>query len=106
MTSPDRAAIDAALATVSDPEIHRPITDLGMVKSVEVAADGSVDVGIYLTTAGCPPRERITNDVTAAVTQVPGVTAVRVDLDVMSEEQRQSLRTTLQGGQRQRTITF
>src|SRR4051794_38589737 len=106
MSTPDVDAVHAALATVSDPEIHRPITDLGMVKSVEVAADGSVDVGIYLTTAGCPLRERITNDVTAAVTRVPGVTAVRVDLDVMSEEQRQSLRTTLQGGQRQRTITF
>jgi ATP-binding protein involved in chromosome partitioning len=106
MTLPDVDALRAALATVSDPEIHRPITDLGMVKSVEVAPDGSVDVGIYLTTAGCPLRERITNDVTAAVTKVPGVTGVRVDLDVMSEEQRQSLRTTLQGGDRTRTITF
>src|SRR3954465_7865181 len=106
MTSPDRAAIDAALATVSDPEIHRPITDLGMVKSVEVATDGSVDVGIYLTTAGCPLRERITTDVTAAVSRVDGVTGVRVDLDVMSDEQRQNLRTSLQGGQKTRTITF
>src|SRR3954447_16907853 len=106
MTTPDVDAIHAALATVSDPEIHRPITDLGMLKSVDVAPDGTVDVGIYLTTAGCPLRERITNDVTAAVTRVAGVTAVRVDLDVMSDEQRQNLRTSLQGGQKSRTITL
>src|SRR3954452_10029204 len=106
MASPDLDALNAALATVSDPEIHRPITDLGMVKSVSVAGDGSVDVGIYLTTQGCPLRERITSDVTAAVSKVAGVTAVRVALDVMSDEQRQQLRSTLQGGRRQRTIRF
>ena len=106
MTNPDVDAINAALATVSDPEIHRPITDLGMLKSVAVADDGSVDVGIYLTTQGCPLRDRITSDVTAAVSKVPGVTAVRVDLDVMSDEQRQQLRSSLQGGRPARTIPF
>src|SRR3954454_8959503 len=106
MTAPVLDAINAALATVSDPEIHRPIPDLGMVKSVDVAADGSVDVGIYLTTAGCPLRERITTDVTAAVSRVDGVTGVRVDLDVMSDEQKQALRTSLQGGRAARTISF
>jgi ATP-binding protein involved in chromosome partitioning len=106
MTAPDRAAVDAALATVSDPEIHRPITDLGMVKSVDIQPDGSVDVGIYLTTQGCPLRDRITNDVTAAVSKVTGVAAVRVSLDVMSEEQRQTLRQSLQGGRPARTIPF
>jgi len=106
MSPVDTDAVHAALATVSDPEIHRPITDLGMVKSVSVADDGSVDVGIYLTTQGCPLRDRITKDVTAAVMKVPDVTGVRVDLDVMSDEQRAQLRTTLQGGQRTREITF
>jgi ATP-binding protein involved in chromosome partitioning len=106
MTAPALDAIHAALATVSDPEIHRPITDLGMVKSVEAADDGTVDVGIYLTTQGCPLRDRITNDVTTAVSKVPGVTAVRVDLDVMSDEQKQALRTTLQGGRPARQISF
>jgi ATP-binding protein involved in chromosome partitioning len=106
MTKPALDAVHAALATVSDPEIHRPITDLGMVKSVEVADDGSVDVGIYLTTQGCPLRDRITSDVTAAVSKVEGVTAVRVDLDVMSDEQRQQLRSQLQGGRQTRTIPF
>ena len=106
MSPVDVDAVHAALATVSDPEIHRPITDLGMVKSVSVAADGTVDVGIYLTTQGCPLRDRITKDVTSAVSAVAGVTGVRVDLDVMSDEQRQQLRTTLQGGQRAREIKF
>jgi len=106
MTAPALDAIHAALATVSDPEIHRPITDLGMVKSVEAADDGTVDVGIYLTTQGCPLRDRITNDVTNAVSKVPGVTAVRVDLDVMSDEQKQTLRATLQGGRPARQISF
>jgi ATP-binding protein involved in chromosome partitioning len=106
MSSVDVDAVHAALATVSDPEIHRPITDLGMVKSVSVAGDDSVDVGIYLTTQGCPLRERITADVTAAVSKVAGVTGVRVDLDVMSDEQRAALRTTLQGGQKVREISF
>src|SRR5881227_88303 len=106
MTAPALDAIHAALATVSDPEIHRPITDLGMVKSVEAADDGTVDVGIYLTTQSCPLRDRITNDVTEAVGKVPGVTAVRVDLDVMSDEQKQALRATLQGGRPARQISF
>jgi ATP-binding protein involved in chromosome partitioning len=106
MTAPALDAIHAALATVSDPEIHRPITDLGMVKSVEAAEDGTVDVGIYLTTQGCPLRDRITSDVTTAVGKVPGVTAVRVDLDVMSDEQKQSLRATLQGGRPAKQISF
>ena len=106
MTAPALDAIHAALATVSDPEIHRPITDLGMVKSVEATDDGTVDVGIYLTTQGCPLRDRITNDVTTAVSKVPGVTAVRVDLDVMSDEQKQALRATLQGGRPARQISF
>ena len=53
----------AALATVDDPEIHRPITELGMVKSV-VVVDGVADIGVYLTVVGCPMRETITKRVT------------------------------------------
>jgi len=68
------AQVRAALATVQDPEIHRPITDLGMVKDVTVQPDGAVDVAIYLTVAGCPLREKITADTTAAVSAVPGCT--------------------------------
>jgi len=106
MSLPSNDAVHAALATVSDPEIHRPITDLGMVASIDIKADGHVTVGILLTTQGCPLRDRITRDVTAAVEKVGGVTAVSVVLGVMSDEQRQSLRTTLQGDRAGRVIPF
>jgi ATP-binding protein involved in chromosome partitioning len=105
-TPPTVDEVTAALATVKDPEIHRPITDLGMVDDIRVAADGSVEVKILLTTAGCPLRDRITTDVTDAVGKVAGVTAVRVALDVMSDAQKQALRTTLQGGREARQIQF
>jgi ATP-binding protein involved in chromosome partitioning len=103
---PDLDAVNAALATVSDPEIHRPLTELGMVRSVDISDDGSVHVGVWLTVAGCPMRETITKDVTAAVSRVEGVTAVDVDLQPMSEEQRQALTTRLRGGRPEREIPF
>jgi ATP-binding protein involved in chromosome partitioning len=98
--------VTQALAGVSDPEIHRPITELGMVKNVEVGADGTVRVDVWLTVAGCPLRDTITRDVTAAVGKLGGVRRVRVELDVMSEEQRSELQSRLRGGQPQRVIPF
>jgi ATP-binding protein involved in chromosome partitioning len=103
---PTPEQVAQALATVNDPEIHRPITELGMVKGIEIGADGVVNVAVWLTVSGCPLRDTITRDVTAAVSQVAGVTAVRVDLDVMSEEQRRELQTTLRGGKAEREIPF
>ncbi len=99
-------AIHAKLAEVMDPEIHRPITDLDMVRSVDVADDGAVTVGIDLTTAGCPLQGPITEDVAAHVKQVPGVTDVRVELGVMSEDQKKALRTKLRGGVPDPVIPF
>ena len=64
MSTPTRDQIDAALATVNDPEIKRPITDLGMVDSVEIDADGTIRVRVLLTVAGCPLKDTITRDVT------------------------------------------
>jgi ATP-binding protein involved in chromosome partitioning len=90
-------AIQTALATVDDPEIRRPITDLGMVKGFTVA-NGSVKVELLLTVAGCPLRDKLTSDITAALTKIPGITAVSIDFGVMSEEQRKALQTTLRGG--------
>jgi ATP-binding protein involved in chromosome partitioning len=95
--SPALDAVNAALATVQDPEINRPLTELGMVKDVQIGADGAVRVEVYLTVAGCPMRETITSRVTTAVSAVPGVTAVQVVLDVMSDEQRAELRRTVRG---------
>ena len=102
--SPD--AVTAALATVQDPEIHRPITDLGMVESVDITPEGAVTVKVLLTVAGCPLRDRITRDVTTAVSAVAGVTDVRVELGVMTEEQRQELTTRLRGERGEREIPF
>lgn len=99
-------AVRAALGTVEDPEIHKPITELGMVKSVDVSADGLAHVGVYLTVAGCPMRETITSRVTEAVSKVPGVERVEVELDVMSDEQRTQLRRTLRGDADEPVIPF
>ena len=90
-------AIQAALATVDDPEIRRPITDLGMVKGFTVANE-QVKVELLLTVAGCPLRDKLTADITAALTKIPGITSVSIDFGVMSEEQRKALQTTLRGG--------
>ena len=73
MSVPSTDRLTEALATVQDPEINRPLTELGMVKDVQIGADGSVRVEVYLTVAGCPMRETITSRVTEAVSKVPGV---------------------------------
>ena len=98
--------VSRALAGVNDPEIHRPITELGMVKNIDVAANGTVRVDVWLTVAGCPMRDTITREVTAAVSKLDGVSSVRVELDVMSEEQRRSLQSNLRGGRPERVIPF
>jgi ATP-binding protein involved in chromosome partitioning len=104
LPTPEQVA--QALSTVNDPEIHRPITELGMVKSIEVTPGGVILVGVWLTVSGCPLRDTITREVTAAVSRLPGVTAVRVDLDVMSDEQRRELQTKLRGGKPEKEIPF
>jgi ATP-binding protein involved in chromosome partitioning len=98
--------IRQALATVQDPEIRRPITDLGMVKNVQVGSGGAVRVDVYLTVSGCPLRDTITRDVKAAVGKLAGVSSVQVELDVMSQEQRQDLQGKLRGGKPEREIPF
>ncbi|MFE5705480.1 sodium:proton antiporter [Rhodococcus sp. ACS1] len=100
------SAVRSALARVQDPEIRKPITELGMVKSIDIAPDDSVDIAIYLTTAGCPMRTEISDRVTKAVADVPGVGAIRVELDVMSDEQRTELRKSLRGDSAEPVIPF
>src|SRR3954453_13593306 len=106
MTSPVLEQLNAALATVNDPEIKRPITELGMVESVEVDDTGKVDVKVLLTVAGCPLKDTINRDVTAAVSRVPGVTGVDLTLGVMTAEQRAGLKDILSDGKAQREIPF
>jgi ATP-binding protein involved in chromosome partitioning len=100
-------AVRAALATVQDPEIRRPITDLGMVEAVRVGGQenpelplGHVQVRVLLTVSGCPLRDTITRDVRAAVLGVAGVTHVDVALGVMSDDQRRGLKERLRGPQK------
>ncbi|MGH3520421.1 MAG: Mrp/NBP35 family ATP-binding protein [Haloechinothrix sp.] len=98
--------VRSVLAGVKDPEIGKPITELGMVKDVVVAQDGLVTVSVYLTVAGCPLKDKITNDTKAAVGALDGVREVRVQLDVMSDEQRTELRRSLRGDAKDPVIPF
>ncbi len=103
---PTHDALLSALAGVDDPEIRKPITELGMVKSVEVDESGRVALAIFLTVSGCPMKETLTTNTTTALMGVEGVTAVDVTLDVMSDEQRAALKTQLRGGQAEKEIPF
>jgi ATP-binding protein involved in chromosome partitioning len=93
-----------ALRGVNDPEIGRPIEDLGMLAGIEVEGD-AVRVDVLLTIAGCPLQERITGDVTAALAPL-GVSSVDVRMTPMSEEQRAELVGQLRGGQAPQQRTF
>nr|WP_231700418.1 MULTISPECIES: Mrp/NBP35 family ATP-binding protein [unclassified Arthrobacter] len=100
------AQVLRALDTVQDPELRRPITELGMLKGVTVDPSGAVRVEVLLTIAGCPLRGTITTDVENALAAVPGVSSVAVGLDVMTPEQRNALKDRLRGGDPVRTIPF
>lgn len=113
MPAPLADRVRAALATVVDPEIRRPITELGMVRSVDVEGDAAeaaggarVTVGVDLTVAACPMRGTLVRDVTAAVEALEGVAGATVELGVMTPEQRQELRTRLRGGTGDPVIPF
>jgi ATP-binding protein involved in chromosome partitioning len=100
------SAVRSALGKVIDPELRKPITELGMVKSVDVRPDGSVHVEVYLTTAACPKKTEISELVTRAVADVPGTGSVTVALDVMNDEQRTELRKQLRGDAAEPVIPF
>lgn len=97
--------IREALSHVEDPEINRPITEIGMVKSINVNG-ADVDIEIYLTIAGCPMKSQLTEKTHAAVSALPGVDNVRVTTDVMSDEQRRELRLKLRGATAEPEIPF
>src|SRR5919197_2778747 len=92
-----RDAILAALAKVIDPELRRPVTELDMVRDVEIE-DGIVSLTIVLTVAGCPLRESFEQQVEAAVADVPSVRRFSISLALMTAEERQALTTKLRGG--------
>jgi len=106
MPAPSQDALFAALSKVNDPEIRKPITELKMVESVGVDESGRAAVTILLTISGCPLKETLTRDTTAALLTVQGITSVDVTLGVMSDEQRAELKTNLRGGNADREIPF
>jgi ATP-binding protein involved in chromosome partitioning len=99
---PNRDEILAALERVIDPELRRPVTELDMVRAVEIEG-GDVRVTIALTVAGCPLRDSFKEQVTDVLRDVPGVVRVALGFDVMTAEERQALTTKLRGGVQERT---
>ncbi len=87
--------IREALRVVIDPELHRSIVELDMVRRIDLGADGEVAVTVSLTTAGCPIRGHFQEGVRDAVAGLAGVRSVSVDFDVLDEQQKAQLRATL-----------
>src|ERR1700754_2016970 len=92
---PTRDQILEALKVVIDPELHRNIVELGMVRNVDISEQGAVNVTVSLTTPGCPIKGHFQSGVTNAVKAVEGVTAVSVGFDVLSDTEKQGLQRTL-----------
>lgn len=106
-SSPDLARlVERALGGVLDPEIRKPITELDMIGGVEVDSAGAATVQVKLTIVGCPAADAIERDVRAATSAVPGVTAVTVDVSVMSPAERAALTEKLRGGRAARVQQF
>jgi ATP-binding protein involved in chromosome partitioning len=106
MTGTDLAdPVRRAVGAVIDPELRRPIAELGMVRDITVS-DGLASVGIVLTIVGCPAAERISADVRAAAASVPGIEQVALDVGVMSPAERRELTERLRGGRAAREMPF
>jgi ATP-binding protein involved in chromosome partitioning len=99
---PSRDQLLEALGQVIDPELRRPVTELDMVRAVDVEA-GHVSVTIALTVAGCPLRSSFEDQVRTVFRDVPGVSGVSLAFDVMSPEERTALTQKLRGGLNERT---
>lgn len=94
----DPAAVRDAIGRVEDPEIHRSLAELNMVRELDVNADGRVSVVIALTVPGCPLQDELEADVTAAAMSVTGVSSVTTEFTVMSETERQAVVSAVHGG--------
>jgi ATP-binding protein involved in chromosome partitioning len=102
MSEPSRDLILKALEGVIDPELRRPVTELDMVRDIEISG-GDVRVTIALTIAGCPLRESFEQQVAEVLSGVPGVERVALGFDVMTPEERQALTSKLRGGVQERS---
>src|SRR5437667_3579656 len=99
---PSREQILEALERVIDPELRRPVTELDMVRDIEIDG-GKVAVTIALTVAGCPLRSSFEDQVREVMRDVPGVQSVALGFDVMTPDERQALTQKLRGGITERT---
>ena len=97
-------AINKALNNVIDPELHKPLPELGMVESVDFK-DGKAVIGILLTIVGCPMKDRLKNDIDKALVEISEIKTTEVIFGVMSEEQRNNVKKIIRGG-REKFIPF
>ncbi len=104
--SPAEQAVWTALGSVRDPEILRPITELGMVRAVEVDETGRARVELLLTIAGCPAARRIEADTRTAASSAAGVSEAHVEVGVMSPAERAAFIERVRGGRTQRASQF
>ena len=96
--------INTALGTVIDPELHKPLPELGMVESVDFT-DGVAKIGILLTIIGCPMKDRLHSDITKSLANISEVKNVEINFGVMDEEQRNNVKKLIRGG-REKFIPF
>ena len=97
-------SLNDALSKVQDPELHRSITELGMVEEL-TEVNGNVSIKVLLTISGCPMQDRLRGDITTSLKNVEGVKSVELAFGVMSQEQRDYVKKVVRGG-REKTITF
>src|SRR6478752_3245398 len=95
---PTRDEITEALKVVIDPELHRSIVELDMVRSIDASPNGVVDVTVSLTTPGCPIKGHFQTAVAEAVTALEGVSHTNVYFDVLTDTQKQALQQKLGRG--------
>lgn len=96
--------INSALSQVNDPELHKPVTELGMVEAVTFK-DGLVHLKLLLTIVGCPMKDRLQSDITNALNKITEVKKIAIEFGVMSEEQRNNVKRIIRGG-REKFIPF
>jgi len=97
-------SINSALGTVIDPELHKPLPELGMVESVEFES-GIAKIGILLTIVGCPMKDRLHADITKSLSEISEIKSVEIKFGVMNEEQRNNVKKLIRGG-REKFIPF
>ncbi|MSW17096.1 MAG: P-loop NTPase, partial [Actinobacteria bacterium] len=97
-------AINAALATVIDPELHKPLPELGMVDSVDFKS-GVATLNILLTISGCPMKDKLKSDITNSLKSIEEIKSLEIVFGVMNEEQRNNVKKLIRGG-REKFIPF